>query len=67
MIHSNLFRHIPKLYTLWQFNYAIEGIMYCCVPTHPTKCRWACTTQKVTDKREGEREKCCWNLRKKPM
>ena len=41
--------------------------MYCCVltvPTHPTKCRWACSTQKVTHKREGEREKCCWNLRK---
>lgn len=59
MIHSNLFRHIPQSYTLWQFNYVIEGIMYCCVPTvptHPTKCRWARATGKVMRKREGQRK-----------
>lgn len=59
MIHSNLFRHTSKSYTLWQFNYVIEGIMHCCVPTVPTrsaKCRWAHTTQKVTHEREGERK-----------
>lgn len=35
MIHSNLFRHIPKSYTLWQFNYVIRGSCTAACPQFP--------------------------------